>query len=197
MVIAVNYSKGAASASSFTAFPANTSGNYGTRVTLSGAIDNQATISGLAHVFVGWSDGTSIYRAGDTYLLTDTAVTFVAQWVQVFGVRYTFAGGTPSGSDSVVDSECLLTGNLCTNGQSITANAAPTRAGYNFTGWVDQSGNAIAAGTQFTVSTGTYLLYATWQPINYTVTYVANGGLGAAPTQSALHYGDTFTIGSG
>jgi uncharacterized repeat protein (TIGR02543 family) len=195
-VIAVNYSKGAASASTFTAFPVNTSGNYGTRVTLSGAIDSPVTIGGFAHVFVGWSDGTSIYRAGDTYLLGVNAVTFTAQWVQIFGVRYTFAGGTPAGSDAVTDAECLLTGSLCTDQQQITANAAPTRAGYTFAGWVDQSGNPIAAGSAFTVSTGTYLLYATWTANNYLVSYAANGGSGSTGASQNYHYGDSFTVGS-
>jgi uncharacterized repeat protein (TIGR02543 family) len=195
-VIAVNYSKGAASASSFTAFPSNTSGNYGTRITLSGTVDSPVTIGGFAHVFVGWSDGTSIYRAGDTYLLGVNAVTFTAQWVQIFGVRYTFAGGTPAGSDAVTDSECLLAGSLCTDQQQITANAAPTRAGYTFAGWVDQSGNPIAAGATFTVSTGTYLLYATWTANDYLVSYAANGGSGATAANQNFHYGDRFTVGS-
>ena len=196
MVINVTYGKGTASASTFTAFPSNTSGNYATRITLSGALDNQVTIGGLAHVFVGWSDGTSIYRAGDQYLLGVNNVTLTAQWVQVFGVRYSFGGGTPAGSDTVVDTECLLAGSLCTNQQSITAHLAPSRAGYTFGGWVDQSGNSIAAGSAFTVSTGTYLLYATWQPINYTISYSANGATAVAPTQAALHYGDSFAVGA-
>ncbi|MDE2386611.1 MAG: InlB B-repeat-containing protein [Actinomycetales bacterium] len=196
MVINATYDKGSASASTFVAFPSNTSGNYATRITLSGALDNQVTIGGLAHVFVGWSDGTSIYRAGDQYLLGVSNVTLTAQWVQVFGVRYSFGGGTPAGSDTVVDTECLLAGALCTNQQSITAHLAPSRAGYTFGGWVDQSGNSIAAGSAFTVSTGTYLLYATWLPINYTISYLSNGSSATVPTQAALHYGDTFAIGS-
>jgi outer membrane protein OmpA-like peptidoglycan-associated protein len=46
------------------------------------------------------------------------------------------------------------------------------------------------------VSTGTYLLYATWQPISYTISYNASGATAVAPTQSALHYGDSFSVGS-
>ena len=194
MVIAVTYDKGAASASTFVAFPSNTSGNYGTRIALSNGIDNTVTIAGNAHVFVGWSDGNSIYRAGDLYLLGVTPVTLTAQWVQVFGVRYSFGGGTAAAGTTAVDTECLLAGNLCTDQQSITAHAAPTRAGYTFLGWVDQSGTAIAAASSFTVSTGSYLLYATWQANDYAITYGANGATATAPTQAALHYGDTFVL---
>jgi uncharacterized repeat protein (TIGR02543 family) len=194
MVIAVTYDKGAASASSFVAFPSNTSGNYGTRITLSNGIDNTVTIGGNSHVFVGWSDGSSIYRAGELYLLGVTPVTLTAQWVQVFGVRYSFGGGTAAAGTTAVDTECLLAGNLCTDQQSITAHAAPTRAGYTFLGWVDQSGTAIAAASAFTVSIGSYLLYANWQANDYTITYAANGASTTPPTQAALHYGDTFAL---
>ena len=196
MVISVNYDKGTATASTFVAFPSNTSANYGSRITLSGAIDSQVVIGGSGYVFVGWSDGTSSYRAGDSYLLGASTATLTAQWVQIFGVRYTFGGGTPAGSDAVVDAECLLTGSLCTDQQSITANLAPTRAGYTFNGWVDQSGTSIAAGSAFTVSTGSYLLYASWTANNYSITYSANGSSASAPTQAALHFGDTFVVGS-
>lgn len=196
MVITVNYDKGSAVSSNFASFPGNTSANYGTRVVLSSAVDTQVVIGGSAHVFVGWSDGSSIYRAGDTYLLGAATATLTAQWVQVFGVRYTFGGGTPFGSDSTVDSECLLAGNLCTDQQSITANLAPSRAGYTFGGWVDQSGSTIAAGSAFTVSTGSYLLYATWIANNYLITYAPNGSQANTPTQVALHFGDTFVVGS-
>ena len=194
--IAVTYSKGAAASATFISFPANTSGNYGTRVTISNNIDSSVTFSSSTYAFVGWSDGTSLYQSGEQYLLGDTAVTLTAVWVQAFGVRYIPNGGTFANGTSTIDAECLVVGNLCTNGQVVTANAAPTRAGYIFTGWTDQSGNAITAGGTFTVNINSYLLYAGWTAVNYTITYLPNGGA-TTPTQGSLHYGDTFTLAAG
>ena len=192
-VIAVTYAKGTASSASFMSFPSNTSGNYATRIVLSNNVDSAVTYSSSTFSFVGWSDGTSVYAPGQQYLLGDSAVTFTAIWVQAFGVRYVFNGGTPANGTSTIDAECLVVGNLCTDQQVVTANAAPTRAGYTFAGWQDQSSNAIAAGSTFTVTINSYLLYATWQPINYNITYAVAGGT-PTPTQAALHMGDTFTL---
>jgi uncharacterized repeat protein (TIGR02543 family) len=191
--INVTYSKGTASSATFLSFPANTASNYGTRVTLSNNVDSSVTYSSQTYAFVGWSDGTSIYQSGVQYILGATDVTLTAIWTPAFGVRYIFNGGTAANGTSAIDAECLVAGNLCTDGQSIITNAAPTRDGYTFTGWTDQSSNAIAAGASFTVNINSYLLYAGWQANNYTVTYVPNGGA-TTPTQAALHYGDTFTL---
>jgi uncharacterized repeat protein (TIGR02543 family) len=194
--IAVTYAKGSAASASFISFPANTSANYGTRVTLSNNIDSSVTYSSSTYAFVGWSDGTSLYQPGAQYLLGATDVTLTAIWVQAYGVRYVFNGGTPANGSSAIDAECLVVGNLCTDQQVITANVAPTRAGYTFTGWTDQMGNAVTAGSTFTVSLTRYLLYAGWQAINYTVTYAPAGGA-TTPTQASLNYGDTFTLANG
>jgi uncharacterized repeat protein (TIGR02543 family) len=191
--INVTYSKGSASSASFISFPANTASNYATRVTLSNNVDSSVTYSSQTYAFVGWSDGTSIYQSGAQYLLGATDVTFTAIWTPAYGVRYIFNGGTAANGTSAIDAECLVVGNLCTDQQVVTANAAPTRPGYTFTGWTDQSNNSIAAGSTFTVTINSYLLYAGWQAINYSVTYVPNGG-NLTPTQSALRYGDTFAL---
>jgi uncharacterized repeat protein (TIGR02543 family) len=191
--INVTYSKGSASSASFISFPANTASNYATRVTLSNNVDSSVTYSSQTYAFVGWSDGTSIYQSGAQYLLGASDVTFTAIWTPAYGVRYIFNGGTAANGTSAIDAECLVVGNLCTDQQVVTANAAPTRPGYTFTGWTDQSSNSIAAGSTFTVNINSYLLYAGWQAINYSVTYVPNGG-NTTPTQTALRYGDTFAL---
>jgi uncharacterized repeat protein (TIGR02543 family) len=194
--IAVSYGKGSASSASFISFPANTSANYGTRVTLSNNIDSSVTYSSSTYAFVGWSDGTSLYQPGAQYLLGANDVTMTAIWVQAYGVRYVFNGGTAANGSSAIDAECLVVGNLCTDQQAITTNAAPTRAGYTFTGWTDQSGNAFSASSPFTVTVTSYLLYAGWQAINYSITYASAGG-SSTPTQASLNYGDTFTLANG
>ena len=71
---------------------------------------------------------------------------------------------------------------------------APTRAGYTFTGWYDESGNKVTGineGRNATFSsaddlyaklatrtTGNRTLTAKWEPISWTVKYDANGGSG-------------------
>jgi uncharacterized repeat protein (TIGR02543 family) len=194
--ITATYAKGSASASTFTTFPTTATGNYGTTITLDSTVDTSVDIGGTTFVFQGWSDGTSIYQKGDTYLLGATDVTLTAQWVAIYGVRYTLNGGTAAAGDFSYDAQCTVGDNYCTNGQVITANATPTRAGYTFTGWKDQSNNSIAQAASFTVSAGTYLLYAQWTAISRAVTYELNGGSGSAPTESSKTISQSFSVAS-
>jgi uncharacterized repeat protein (TIGR02543 family) len=100
--ITATYAKGTASSSTFTSFPTNSSGNYGTTITLDSTVDTSVSISGTTYVFQGWSDGTSTYQKGDTYLLGTGPITLTAQWVAIYGVRYTLNGGTAAAGDGVV-----------------------------------------------------------------------------------------------
>lgn len=55
--------------------------------------------------------------------------------------------------------------------------AAPQRLGYTFTGWYDNS--AYSGSIVTTIprgSSGNKTLYAAWSPVNYTITYILNGG---------------------
>jgi uncharacterized repeat protein (TIGR02543 family) len=72
-VISVTYDKGTAASASFISFPANTSGNYGTRITVSNNIDSSVTYSSNTYAFVGWTDGTSMYQAGQQYYWAQVA----------------------------------------------------------------------------------------------------------------------------
>ena len=192
--ITATYAKGSASASTFTTFPTTATGNYGTTITLNSTVDTSVDIGGTTFIFQGWSDGTSTYQKGDTYLLGATDVTLTAQWVAIYGVRYTLNGGTAAAGDFAYDAQCTVGDNYCTNGQVITANATPTRTGYTFTGWKDQSNNSIAQAASFTVSAGTYLLYAQWTAISRTVAYELNGGSGSAPTETSKTINQSFSI---
>jgi large repetitive protein len=191
--ITINFAKGDASLSSFFNFPNSRSANYGTTITLSDTVDSAVTIGGVSHAFMGWNDGTSVYQSGATYLLGETSPTFTAMWVRVFAVRYAFNGGTAAVGSSAVDSECLQAGNTCTDGQVITANAAPTRAGYTFAGWVDQNNVAVTAGGSMTVSTTRYLIYANWTPVDYSISYDTASG-STAPASFTKRIGETFTV---
>ncbi|MBE6811573.1 MAG: hypothetical protein E7523_01690 [Ruminococcaceae bacterium] len=60
----------------------------------------------------------------------------------------------------------------------------PVREGYTFTGWAEQKGaNAsLQAGSTYSTSVDK-VLYASWIPTPYTVTYDVNGGTELAPLQ--------------
>jgi uncharacterized repeat protein (TIGR02543 family) len=191
--IAINFDKGAASAHTFTSFPANRSANFGSKITLNDVIDSSVTIGGAGYAFLGWSDGTSTYSSGSTYLMGATAPTFTALWAKLYAVRYTFNGGTAAGGSSAADSECSQADNTCINAQVITSNAAPSRAGYQFAGWVDQIGLPVPTADSFTVGASRYLIYANWTPINYSISYAANSG-SSVPSSFTKQIGETFTV---
>jgi uncharacterized repeat protein (TIGR02543 family) len=174
--ISISFAKGSAINESFFNFPANRSADYGTLITLSDTVDSAIDIGGVSHAFMGWNDGNSVYQSGATYLLGETAPTFTAVWVKIYAVRYGFNGGTAASGSSAIDGECLQLGSTCTNGQVITSNAAPSKTGYDFAGWVDQNNQSVPTAGTFTVSATRYLIYATWTPVNYAITYNAGGG---------------------
>lgn len=194
--ISVTYSEGVATRASLTGFPSNTSGDFGTTITLNSTISTTTTIGGITHEFAGWSDGVSVYRSGSPYVLGETPPTLTAIWTRVFGVRYSFNGGTPAIGTSQTDSECLSTANTCTDGQQIVANVAPSRAGYNFAGWVDQNNVSVTAGAMFTVSANRYLIYANWTPIDYAISFDAAGG-STPPSSFTKQKDQSFVLANG
>ena len=193
--IAISFAKGAASAFNFTNFPTGRSANFGSAITLNDAVDSAATIGGSSYAFVGWRFSDTDYKSGSPYLLTATPPTFTAQWAKLFAVRYVLNGGTAALGSSTVDAECLQADNTCLDAQVITSNAAPTRSGYQFAGWADQNGTTVPTADSFTVSSSRYLIYANWTPINYSVSYQANGGSTVDSTFTKT-LGETFTVGS-
>jgi uncharacterized repeat protein (TIGR02543 family) len=193
--IAISFAKGAASAFNFTNFPTGRSANFGSTITLNDAVDSAATFGGSSYAFVGWRFSDNDYKAGSPYLLTATPPTFTAQWAKLFAVRYVLNGGTAAVGSSTVDAECLQADNTCLDAQVITSNAAPSRAGYQFAGWADQNGATIPTADSFTVSSSRYLIYANWTPINYSISYQANGGSTVESTFTKI-LGETFTVGS-
>jgi uncharacterized repeat protein (TIGR02543 family) len=73
----------------------------------------------------------------------------------------------------------------------------PTRNGYNFGGWYTQRNGGGTPFTATTAVTGDMTLYAKWTAIQYTVTYNANGGDGAAPSAQTAAYGTAITLADG
>lgn len=198
--ITLTYDKGIASGVTIANFPTTASGTYGSSVTLSAGftLDQTLTVNSqsVIHRFVGWNDGSSTYQGTASYLLGDSNKTLTAIWVPVFGVRYSFNGGTPAATPDnlITDNECSLSGNLCNDQQDITLHAAPTRSGYTFAGWVNQSNaTAMNAGSTTKITSTNYLFYATWTAQPYTVTYSTNGG-STAPTETNKYIGDSFIL---
>jgi uncharacterized repeat protein (TIGR02543 family) len=115
-------------------------------------------------------------------------------------VTYAANGGSFSGDETLNDAECTAGANRCTDGQTIKLNSAPTRTGYTFVDWKNQSGisvvdtNNAVAGIQTAITSANYIFSAIWTPITYTVTYTSSGS--SVPTQSALEQGETFTVGT-
>lgn len=171
----------------------------GAKFTLAGAI-SRAVSGGITYQFAGWKTGSAIYKAGETFTVGSANLTFSAEWVQLYEVTYLVNGGSFSDSETVNDAECVAGANRCTINQTIKLNATPTRAGHNFAGWQDLTGNLVSdidtgtAGVQTTVTDSRYIFAASWNPITYTVTYTSSGS--STPTQSPLEEGQAFRVGS-
>ena len=178
--------------------PIQSSLTIGQSFTLASAI-TRASVGGISYQFAGWDSGSTIYQAGELITVGTSDLAFTAVWAQLFEVTYINNGGTFAGSDTKFDAECLSS-NLCTNTQPITLNANPTRPGYEFANWEDQTGTLVAdantgtAGTQTTVTATRFIFSANWTAISYIVTYVSSGS--AAPTQNSLPIGQSFVVGS-
>ena len=179
--------------------PTQASLTTGQTFILAGAI-TRSNDGSTAYQFAGWSSNSILYKAGETITVATSNLTFTAVWVQLYEVTYVVNGGAFSGIETVNDAECTSGSNRCTIDQEIQLNAAPTRSGFNFTGWKDQLGASIVDsnnavdGIQTAVTTSNYIFTANWTPITYTIEYVSSGS--TPPIQSALREGQSFTVGA-
>ncbi len=186
---AIVFMAGTAGGNAVTAvMPANTSRGFGSFYSLPRIAETQTATSPMFQ-FAGWSDGTNTFAPGDS-LQINRAETFTAQWVQIFNVRYTLNGGTTSNPAVVVD-EQLADG----ASHAVAAATGLTKIGYTFTGWVDQTGSSVTAGSPMTVSANRYLLYAQWNPVTYQFPYATNGAAESlAPLSGTI--GQSITLAS-
>jgi hypothetical protein len=137
------------------------------------------------YAFVSWSDGTKTYSPGQNYLMGAQPVVLTAQWTRIYNVRYSFNGG--SVATPIADQQKI-------SGDVITITAViPSRGGYEFLNWKDQSGRVASAGDSYSVSDNNYLLYAQWRAISYSVSYDVNGG-DTEPQEPNHVIGDTFNV---
>jgi uncharacterized repeat protein (TIGR02543 family) len=134
--------------------------------------------------FVAWSDGINQYQAGSTYRVGTSNITLTAVWIRVFTVKYTM-----NGADTAAPADVFSSAQ-----SSVVLASAPSRAGYTFTGWKDQSGQSYNAGATMTVDIDSYLVYAQWSPIDYTVSYALMGGTSTQPSGATVNIGDQVTV---
>ena len=188
--VTITYAKGIATTT--TNFPAGSNATYGANFVLSTNVDTSTAVGADNYAFAGWYETTTAttYKPGDNFRIsTEANLTFTAQWIRLYEVTYNANGGVFAGSDGINDLECPS--KLCATGQRITLHSAPSRTGFTFSGWVDQSGNVItdidtadgAPGIQTTIIDTRYIFYATWTPNSYTITFAQGTGSdgGASP----------------
>ena len=166
--------------------PTQSNVNYGANFTVAAATGLTGSNAGDTYAFVSWSDGTRTYAPGQSILMPAGVVTLTAQWTRVYNVKYSFNGG--SVATPIADQQKIA-------GDTIVVSATvPTRAGYDFVTWKDQSGEEATAGANYVVRDSHYLLYAQWTAKSYTITYDVNGGNSTVPTQANRTIGQIFTV---
>ncbi|MGN0387107.1 MAG: InlB B-repeat-containing protein [Lachnospiraceae bacterium] len=129
---------------------------------------NNPTKSG--YTFAGWYENEDCTGAKVTTIAKGSTgnKTFWAKWTtESYTITYNLNGGT-----NAADNPTSYTADT---GDIILKN--PTRTGYEFTGWYENSsctGDAVTKIAQG--STGNKTFYAGWKVITYNITYYLNGG---------------------
>lgn len=117
--------------------------------------------------FAGWYSDSALKNAYTFTTMPAEDITLYAKWtLETYTINYNLVGGTNNKNNP-------STFNI--QSADITLQA-PTKTGYNFAGWYTDSEykNAITK-----IATGTYgnvELYAKWDIITYTITYVTSEG---------------------
>ena len=119
--------------------------------------------------FNGWytaeSGGTQVTTASS--FTSASSVTIYAHWTaNQYTITYNANGGTVNTSSKTVTYDSTY-GSLAT----------PSLTGYSFIGWFTAAsgGSQITESTKVTI-TSNQTIYAHWTPIQYTISYNANGG---------------------
>lgn len=119
--------------------------------------------------FGGWFLSADFSGAAQTTIPagTDNNVYLYAKWIKTYKITYHLGGGENAESNPQTFNEKTLPLTL----------AAPTREGFTFGGWYQ---NPAYSGSQVTtIEVGTeknVSLWAKWDAIEYSITYILNGG---------------------
>lgn len=162
------------------------------------------------YTFLGWSTSSSAtsatYVGGDSISVSyNGSKTLYAVWEeekQYYYARLYYNANGGSGAPST-QSDSIYAASASGSKTFTISNTKPTRSGYTFLGWSENSGATTASyqpGGTISVSYGSNkTLYAVWEEITYTSTLIfnANGGSGAPSTMTDTHTSTsahTFTI---
>lgn len=164
--------------------PSSDTKTYGVAKTITTSIPTKE-----GYNFSGWSgsNGVTYAKGGTIAADVNQNLTLTAQWTkQTFTVSYSANGGTGAPGNQTK-----------TYGTALTiSSAAPTRTGYNFTGWLGSNGLTYQPGGTIAANVNQNLtLTAQWTLKTYTITYNANSGSGA-PAAGSKNYGQEYTISS-
>ncbi|MBN1604302.1 MAG: InlB B-repeat-containing protein [Chitinispirillaceae bacterium] len=138
------------------------------------------TLARSGNIFDGWSrvpDGSGkVYNANDTLKMPAGGVTLYARWtVQTCRVTFESNGGTAVAAQDVTY-----------NGVAAVS-TAPIKNGYSFGGWYISN----TLNTEFDFAATPVLaartLYAKWNLVTYSITYVFNGGILAAANPASYN----------
>ena len=167
--------------------PNPTGVNYLQQFSLASATGFTKSVGSDTYAFVAWSANSATYNPGQSYFMPAANLTFTATWTRIYNVKYSFSGG--SVANTIADQQKVALDTI-----TVTS-TVPTRTGYSFVGWVDQSGETTTAGATYTVRENHYLFFAQWQAVSYSVTYDAASGT-PAPSETAKTIGQNFAVGS-
>ncbi|BDD01217.1 InlB B-repeat-containing protein [Persicobacter psychrovividus] len=154
---------------------------YGTGVTLATPEERDG------YTFAGWYSDVDF--SGDVITAISTTTTgdqaFYAKWTGLpYAITYELNGGE---NDPDVPS-------FYTYGTALTL-PVPTKTGHSFEGWFlssDLSGEASTVISNGTI--GDQIFYAKWMAMEYTISYVLNGGANASDAADSYTYGTGVTL---
>ena len=139
------------------------------------------------YTFTGWtgSNGTTAQKSVTITKGSTGNRNYTANWTPTnYSISYTLNGGSLNGQRTSYNIE--------------TANFTlpmPTRNGYTFTGWTGSNGTTAQKSVTITKgSTGNRSYTAHWTPVNYTISYNANGGSLSGQKTSYNIETATFTL---
>ena len=175
---------------------------YGYDVTINGATVKAVNAGRLVtitapekpgHTFSNWevvSGGITLQNAESrftSFIMPSRDVVINPVYTEIYTVTYNANGGI-----GAPDAQEKLSGVNLT-----LSNAIPVYTNRTFNGWntaADGSGTDYASGQSYTANANLNL-YAKWITSEYTVSYNANGGIGAPANQTKI-YGEALTLSS-
>ena len=141
----------------------------------------------ITYTFGGWYDNAGFTGSAVTEIsTTDIGLKeLFAKWTaNTYNITYNLNGGTNNGTNSAT----------YTYATGLTL-SSPTKTGYTFGGWYDNSGFTGSAVTEIsTTYTGAIELFAKWTANTYNITYNLNGGTNNSANSATYTYGTGLTL---